>query len=169
MGEEVRDPRSLLPLTPAVLHILLALADGERHGYGIMREVEGRTRRERKSSSAGRDRIRFPRGRDAGYGAEPGTVYRIRACRVVGPHALRSGRVRRKEQNYAAEALNTFGAHRWASDSLGRYQSWLGRYGDFGPGCVGQLWIAGCDPSGAAVAMGARCGSVASGTKHRFR
>jgi DNA-binding PadR family transcriptional regulator len=38
--EEVRD---LLPLTPAVLHILLALADEERHGYGIMREVEGRT------------------------------------------------------------------------------------------------------------------------------
>ena len=43
MGEGVRDPRSLVPLTPAVLHILLALADGERHGYGIMREVEGRT------------------------------------------------------------------------------------------------------------------------------
>src|SRR5918911_5009539 len=43
VGEEVRDPRSLLPLTPAVLQILLALADGERHGYGIMREVEGRT------------------------------------------------------------------------------------------------------------------------------
>jgi DNA-binding PadR family transcriptional regulator len=29
-----------LPLTPAIAHILLALADGERHGYGIMREVE---------------------------------------------------------------------------------------------------------------------------------
>ncbi len=43
MGEGVRDPRSLLPLTPAVLNILLALADAERHGYGIMREVEGRT------------------------------------------------------------------------------------------------------------------------------
>ena len=28
-----------LPLTPAVLHILLALADGERHGYGIMQEI----------------------------------------------------------------------------------------------------------------------------------
>jgi DNA-binding PadR family transcriptional regulator len=27
------------PLTPAVFHILLALADGERHGYAIMREV----------------------------------------------------------------------------------------------------------------------------------
>lgn len=29
----------LLPLTPAVFHILLALADGERHGYAIMQEV----------------------------------------------------------------------------------------------------------------------------------
>jgi DNA-binding PadR family transcriptional regulator len=43
MSEEVRDPRGLLPLTPAVLHILLSVADEERHGYGIMREVEGRT------------------------------------------------------------------------------------------------------------------------------
>ena len=43
MRDERRDPRSLLPLTPAVLHILLALADEERHGYGIMKEVEGRT------------------------------------------------------------------------------------------------------------------------------
>lgn len=28
------------PLTPAVLHILLALATRERHGYGIMKQVE---------------------------------------------------------------------------------------------------------------------------------
>jgi DNA-binding PadR family transcriptional regulator len=28
------------PLTPAVLHILLALAKEDRHGYGIMKEVE---------------------------------------------------------------------------------------------------------------------------------
>jgi DNA-binding PadR family transcriptional regulator len=33
----------LPPLTPAVFHILLALADGEKHGYGIMREVSERT------------------------------------------------------------------------------------------------------------------------------
>jgi DNA-binding PadR family transcriptional regulator len=39
----VEEPRDLLPLRPAVLHILLALADEDRHGYGIMREVEGRT------------------------------------------------------------------------------------------------------------------------------
>jgi DNA-binding PadR family transcriptional regulator len=43
MGDEAREPRDLLPLTPAVLHILLALADEERHGYGIMKEVEGRS------------------------------------------------------------------------------------------------------------------------------
>ena len=29
-----------LPLSPATLHILLALAGEDRHGYGIMREVE---------------------------------------------------------------------------------------------------------------------------------
>jgi DNA-binding PadR family transcriptional regulator len=34
-----RDPEALLPLTPAVFHILLALADQERHGYDIMQEV----------------------------------------------------------------------------------------------------------------------------------
>ncbi|HYN85711.1 MAG TPA: PadR family transcriptional regulator [Pyrinomonadaceae bacterium] len=38
-----REPGELLPLTPAVFHILLALADAERHGYGIIKEVEART------------------------------------------------------------------------------------------------------------------------------
>ena len=33
------DPQDRLPLTPAVFHILLALTDGERHGYAIMQEV----------------------------------------------------------------------------------------------------------------------------------
>jgi len=37
---EERDPRTLLPLTPAVFGILMALADGEKHGYAIMRSVE---------------------------------------------------------------------------------------------------------------------------------
>ncbi len=37
------DPTALLPLTPAVFHILLALVDRNRHGYGIMKEVEART------------------------------------------------------------------------------------------------------------------------------
>ena len=51
------DPKDLLPLTPVVLHILLALADGRRasegeesaslgggrHGYGVAQEVEEMT------------------------------------------------------------------------------------------------------------------------------
>jgi DNA-binding PadR family transcriptional regulator len=37
------DPRSFLPLTPLVLQVLLALADGDRHGYGIIGEVDART------------------------------------------------------------------------------------------------------------------------------
>lgn len=31
---------NIQPLTPAVFHILLALSSGERHGYGIMKQVE---------------------------------------------------------------------------------------------------------------------------------
>jgi DNA-binding PadR family transcriptional regulator len=34
---------SHLPLSPAVFHILLALADEEQHGYAIMRDIEDRT------------------------------------------------------------------------------------------------------------------------------
>lgn len=37
------DPGEMLPLTPAVFHILLALASGELHGYAIMKEVEAQT------------------------------------------------------------------------------------------------------------------------------
>lgn len=33
------DIESMLPLTPAVFHVLMALANGERHGYAIMMEV----------------------------------------------------------------------------------------------------------------------------------
>jgi len=37
------EPESFLPLSFANTHILLALADGDRHGYAIMREVEEAT------------------------------------------------------------------------------------------------------------------------------
>ncbi len=39
MKQIQEDPQLFLPLTPAVFHILLALADEERHGYEIMRHV----------------------------------------------------------------------------------------------------------------------------------
>ena len=38
-----RDPHSQLPLTPVVLHILLSLAEGARHGYAIAGEIEETT------------------------------------------------------------------------------------------------------------------------------
>ncbi len=37
------DPDALLPLTPAMFQIMLSLADGERHGYSILREIERNT------------------------------------------------------------------------------------------------------------------------------
>lgn len=37
------DPRQFLPLSPQQFHILLALADMDRHGYGIILEVAART------------------------------------------------------------------------------------------------------------------------------
>jgi DNA-binding PadR family transcriptional regulator len=49
-------PESFLPLTPVAFEILLALADGERHGYDVMIEIERR--------SAGR------------ISPNPGTLYR---------------------------------------------------------------------------------------------
>jgi DNA-binding PadR family transcriptional regulator len=45
----------MIPLTPAVVHVLLSLAGGDRHGYAILKDVE------RQSSS----RLRFG----------PGTIY----------------------------------------------------------------------------------------------
>jgi DNA-binding PadR family transcriptional regulator len=36
-------PESLLPLPPAVFHILIALADRDRHGYSVMQDVAART------------------------------------------------------------------------------------------------------------------------------
>ena len=37
------DVESFLPLPTAVFHILVALADGDRHGYAIMQDVAERT------------------------------------------------------------------------------------------------------------------------------
>ena len=55
------------PLTPAVFHILLALLDQDRHGYGIMLEVE--------HNSAGKLRM--------GPGTLYGTLKRMLAARLV--------------------------------------------------------------------------------------
>ena len=38
-----RDPGRLLPLTSGMFQVLIALADGEKHGYAIIKEVARRT------------------------------------------------------------------------------------------------------------------------------
>jgi DNA-binding PadR family transcriptional regulator len=38
-----KDPGARLPLSPPMFHVLLSLAQGDRHGYLIMKEVEERT------------------------------------------------------------------------------------------------------------------------------
>ena len=38
-SHDLHNPDEPLPLSPAIFHILLALSTGERHGYGIMREI----------------------------------------------------------------------------------------------------------------------------------
>ena len=43
MAKSNTSAQDLLPLTPPVFHILLALADEERHGYGIMQDVAWQT------------------------------------------------------------------------------------------------------------------------------
>jgi DNA-binding PadR family transcriptional regulator len=40
--DSLPSPAQFLPLTPAVFNILLALADGEKHGYAILQAVNQR-------------------------------------------------------------------------------------------------------------------------------
>lgn len=43
MAENDLDVDALLPLPPATFHILMALADDDRHGYAIIQDVAART------------------------------------------------------------------------------------------------------------------------------
>ena len=61
------EPGEMPPLTPAVFHGLLALADGERHGYAIMQEVA--------ESTGGRIKM--------GPGTLYGTIKRLLEARMI--------------------------------------------------------------------------------------
>ena len=52
MSDPAIEVASLLPLPPATFHILVSLADGDRHGYAILQEVEERTGGEVSLSAA---------------------------------------------------------------------------------------------------------------------
>ena len=97
----MRDPSELLPLTPVVFHVLVALAEGDRHGYAIAREVERVTDGEirmgpgtlygsiQRMEASGLIEESGPRSADADTpagGAERRRYYRITA---LGRQALR--------------------------------------------------------------------------------
>lgn len=50
-GDDDRAPEAFLPLTPLSFDILLALVDRPRHGYGVIKEIEGRAGQPMKSST----------------------------------------------------------------------------------------------------------------------
>jgi DNA-binding PadR family transcriptional regulator len=68
------DPAAHLPLTPIVLHILLALAEGERHGYAIAQEIE--------TATSGRVR--------AGPGTMYGSIQRMLTASLIEEVTVRS-------------------------------------------------------------------------------
>jgi DNA-binding PadR family transcriptional regulator len=43
MTTDTSDPERCLPLTPALFHVLIALAHGDKHGYAILKDVSQRT------------------------------------------------------------------------------------------------------------------------------
>ena len=51
MADRAAGADALLPLPPATFHILLALAEDDRHGYGIIQDVAARTGGELKLSA----------------------------------------------------------------------------------------------------------------------
>ena len=95
MPDKLRSVDPLLPLKPKVLHILLAVADGPRHGYSIMQEVAGAHGRPgaplargvvRIASGARKDRF------DCRVGQAAGRRRRRRAAPLLCAHAARQAR-----------------------------------------------------------------------------
>ena len=46
MNQEAPNPESFLPLTNLAFHTLVALAEEDRHGYAIIKDIEDRTDRQ---------------------------------------------------------------------------------------------------------------------------
>lgn len=101
-------------LTPAAFHILLALADRDRHGYSILQDVEERTEGALRLSP-GTLYSNLKRMRAAGWIVELGS-----ALDTTGPGARRRTYRLTDEGRSAAEA------------ELARLESLVGQARDFG-------------------------------------
>ena len=155
-----RDPKSL-PLTPAEFEVLIALADGEKHGYAIIKEVARRTGGE-VALGAG-DAVRDPpalRG-GGGHGRErraPGGGPRRRAAALLPAHG-RSAGAWRPPRRRAWRRRSPWRARRTSSASRGWRE-----------GPTGSAGCSGCCRSTSAPTTGARWRpSSASSTATRSR
>jgi DNA-binding PadR family transcriptional regulator len=99
MTAKPRDPDDFLPLTPMAFEILLAVAEGERHGYDVMLAIERRTSG-RLSPNPGTlyrainrlvDEGLLETAREAPHDSEPRTLFRLSrfGARVLAAEAAR--------------------------------------------------------------------------------
>ena len=110
---------SLLPLPPAVFHILIALADRDRHGYSIMQDVADADRRRGAAQRRHALQLDSPHARagpDRRAARQPRSVEHRRAPALLPPRAIRSARRRRRSR--AAQRARPAGA---------RYRTGAGR------------------------------------------
>ena len=104
--KEHPDPQKLLPLPAATFHILMSVADEDRHGYAIIQDVAARTRGELKLSA--------------------GTLYRS-IQRMLEQGLLmetRDGRRRRTMTNDAATIALRHSGLRWRGRKRAGSRNW---------------------------------------------
>jgi DNA-binding PadR family transcriptional regulator len=104
------DPRSLLPLKPVDLQLLLALSSGEQHGYALVQAIEA--------------------GTDGLVKLDPGNLYRVIKRLLADGVIAESGRRRESgepgEERRRYYELTAFGEHVLSAE-LRRLQSLLRR------------------------------------------
>lgn len=93
MQDPTRQPKRAVPLNHSEFHILLALADAERHGYGIMQEVAAR--------SQGAVRL--------GPGTLYGAIKRMRAAGLIEESAQRPAAEKDDQRRRCYYRLTRFG------------------------------------------------------------
>lgn len=112
---DVIDSQRFLPLTPVVFDILVSLGDGDRHGYAILKEIEGRTGTAMRPGSLYRALARLLEDglvaeSDAGGGADDDERRRYYALTALGRRVAKAEAARLAAAVEAARAKQLFGS-----------------------------------------------------------
>ena len=116
-------PAALLPLPPATFHILLAVADGDRHGYAIIQEVAARTGGEVRLSAGTLYRsIQRMVEQDLieETAARPAPGARRRAAALLPHHPVRAGRGAGRDRAPAGAGADRQGQRRGGAEGVMR-------------------------------------------------